>query len=135
MTSHLVLPRMRTMEELRRISLQPDGTPTPGAAALGPGEAVGRMCAGATAVRAASDMLEVAPAFGPEPVVRECGELFGGHLLAETLGLPCATLDIGPLGAVADPGLLPALNEARAAVGLPPLEFRWWRCRCSRSSH
>ncbi|GAA1200903.1 glycosyltransferase [Pseudonocardia alaniniphila] len=118
---HLVLPRMRTMEELRRISLRPDGTPAPEAATLGPGEAVGRIFAGATAVRAASDMLEMAPAFGPDLVVRECGE-FGGHLLAETLGLPCATLDIGPLGPVADPGLLPSLNEARDVVGLPPLD-------------
>ena len=116
---HLVLPRMLTMEEMRRSSLQPDGTPTPEAAAMGPGEAVGRIFAGATAVRAVSDMLEVAPAFGPDLVVRECGE-FGGHLLAERLGLPCATLDIGPLGLV--PGLLPALNDARAAVDLPPLD-------------
>jgi UDP:flavonoid glycosyltransferase YjiC (YdhE family) len=118
---HLVLPQMRTMEEMRRISLQPDGTPTPEAATPGPGEAAGRIFAGATAVRAVRDMLEVAPAFGPDLVVRECAE-FGGHLLAETLGLPCATLDIGPLGPIADPGLLPALNEARAGVGLPPLD-------------
>jgi UDP:flavonoid glycosyltransferase YjiC (YdhE family) len=112
---------MRTLEDMRRISLQRDGTPTPEVAALGPGEAVGRVFAGATAVRAVSDMLEVAPAFRPDLVVRECSE-FGGHLLAERLGLPCATLDIGPLGEVADPCLLPALNEARIAVGLRPLD-------------
>lgn len=118
---HLVLPRMLAMEEMRRIAWEPDGTPTPEFATLGPGEAAGRIFAGAAAVRAVSDMLEVVPAFRPDLVVRECGE-FGGHLLAERLGLPCATLDIGPLAPVADPGLLPALNEARIAVGLPPLD-------------
>jgi UDP:flavonoid glycosyltransferase YjiC (YdhE family) len=118
---HLVLPRMLDLEEMRRIAWRPDGTPNPEFAALGPGEAVGRIFAGVTAVRSVSDMLEVVPAFRPDLVVRECGE-FGGHLLAERLGLPCATLDIGPLGPVADPGVLPALNEARIAVGLPPLD-------------
>jgi hypothetical protein len=53
-------------------------------------------------------------------VVREATE-FGGHLLAAELGVPCATLDVAPLSGVRRPGLVPALNGSRAAMGLPPL--------------
>jgi N-glycosyltransferase len=125
---HLVMPRMLGLEELtaspdlaRGIGWGPDGRRTPEFAALAPAEATGRIFAGPTAVRAASDMLEVVPAFRPDLVVRECSE-FGGHLLAEKLRVPCATLDVAPLMPVADPGVLPALNEARIAVGLWPLD-------------
>jgi UDP:flavonoid glycosyltransferase YjiC (YdhE family) len=108
-------------ELARRIGWGLDGKRTPEFAAMDPAEATGRIFAGATAARAASDMLEVVPGFGPDLVVRECAE-FGGHLLAEKLGVPCATLDVAPLAPVADAGLLPALNEARIAVDLPPLD-------------
>jgi N-glycosyltransferase len=125
---HLVMPRMLGLEELtatpelaRGIGWGPDGRRTPEFARMDPAEATGRIFAGPTAVRAASDMLEVVPVFRPDLVVRECSE-FGGHLLAERLGVPCATLDVAPLGPVADPGVLPALNEARIAFGLHPLD-------------
>jgi hypothetical protein len=98
---------------------------------MDPAEATGRIFAGATAVRAASDMLEVAPAFRPDLVVRECSE-FGGHLLAEKLGVPCGTLDVAPLGPVADPGVLAALNGWWQTWSRWPAERSFSRPRCEK---
>ena len=103
----------------RRIGLSSDGVPLPELGRMERGAMFGRLFAGVTAVRAAEDML--AAGFEPDLVVRECTEL-GGYLLAEQLGLPCVTLDIAPLVQARHPGMLPWLNESRAALGLPPIE-------------
>jgi N-glycosyltransferase len=109
----------------RTVGFSPDGKDLPELGELartaGPGAVVGRIFAGLTAERAAQDMLNVMPDFRPDLVIRECTE-FGGYLVAEKLGVPCVTLDGAPLQVTRDPGMLPWLNESRAAVGLPPVD-------------
>jgi N-glycosyltransferase len=121
---HLPLPRMLAPSQMgsdpdfaHRIGLGSDGMPLPELGLMERGAAFGRMFAGLTAVRAAEDML--ASDFRPDLIVRECTE-FGGYLLAAKLGVPCVTLDSAPLVPSRHPGLLPELNESRAALGLPP---------------
>ena len=108
-----------------RVGFSPDGKALPEMEELGrtagPGAVVGRIFAGLAAARAAQDMLGVLPDFRPDLVVRECTE-FGGYLVAEKLGVPCVTLDGAPLQVTRDPGILPWLNQSRAAVGLPPVD-------------
>ena len=109
----------------RRMGFSPDGKPLPELEELGRtagrGAVVGRIFAGLAAERAAQDMLGVLSDFRPDLVVRECTE-FGGYLVADKLGVPCVTLDSAPLAVTRDPGMLPWLNESRAAVGLPPVD-------------
>jgi N-glycosyltransferase len=123
---HLPMPQMLAPSQMgsdpdyaRRIGLNADGVPLPELGRMDPGAMFGRLFAGASAVRAAEDM--AANGFQPDLVVRECTEL-GGHLLADQLGIPCATLDIAPLTQARHPGMLPWLNESRAALNLPPVE-------------
>jgi UDP:flavonoid glycosyltransferase YjiC (YdhE family) len=109
----------------RSLGFAPDGKPLPELEELlrdaGRGAVVGRIFAGLAAERAAGDMLALLSDFRPDLVVRECTE-FGGYLVAEKLGVPCVTLDGAPLQTTRDPGMLPWLNESRAAVGLPPVD-------------
>ena len=123
---HLPMPRMLAPSQMgsdpdyaRRIGLGSDGVPLPELGRMERGAMFGRLFAGVTAVRAAKDMAD--SRFQPDLVVRECTEL-GGYLLAEQRGLPCVTLDIAPLVQARHPGMLPLLNESRAALSLPPIE-------------
>jgi UDP:flavonoid glycosyltransferase YjiC (YdhE family) len=122
---HLPMPRMLAPSQMgsdpdyaRRIGLSVDGVPLPELGRMECGAMFGRLFAGVTAVRAAEDM--AASGFQPDLVVRECTEL-GGYLLAEQLGVLCATLDIAPLVQARHPGMLPWLNDSRVALGLPPV--------------
>ncbi|WP_433281851.1 glycosyltransferase [Pseudonocardia xinjiangensis] len=104
----------------RSLGFHPDGKPLPELEELGRGAVVGRIFAGLAAERAATDMLALSSDFRPDIVVRESTE-FGGYLTAESLGVPCVTLDAAPLQVTRDPGMLPWLNESRVAIGLPPV--------------
>jgi N-glycosyltransferase len=130
--AHRPMPRMLAPSQFpsdpdfaRSLGFSPDGKPLPEQEELGRtagiGAVVGRIFAGLTAERAAQDMLGVLSDFRPDLVVRECTE-FGGYLVAEKLGVPCVTLDGAPLQVTRDPGILPWLNQSRAAVGLPPVD-------------
>jgi UDP:flavonoid glycosyltransferase YjiC (YdhE family) len=125
---HRPMPRMLAPAQMAsdpdfasRIGLGPDGMPLPELGLMDRGAAFGRLFAGLTAVRAAEDMLAATSSFRPDLVVRECTE-FGGYLLAGKLGIPCVTLDNAPLVPTRHPGLLPWLNESRAALGLAPAD-------------
>jgi N-glycosyltransferase len=130
--AHRPMPRMLAPSQFpsdpgtaRRMWFSPDGKALPELEELGrtagPGAVVGRIFAGPAAELAAQDMLSVLSDFRPDLVVRESTE-FGGYLVAEKLGVPCVALDGAPLQVTRDPGLLPWLNESRAAVGLPPVD-------------
>ena len=112
----------------RQVGLSEDGVPLPELGTMESGAAFGRLFAGLTATRAAEDMLAVAAAFRPD-LGRECTEL-GGYLFAERLDLPCITLDIAPLVPTRHEGMLPWLNESRAALTLPPVDDTSGLKRC-----
>jgi N-glycosyltransferase len=102
------------------IGLSPDGLPLPILNELPHGVGFGMLFAGELALRNARDLRVIAEAFRPDLVVRECTE-FAGFLVAEQLGVPCVTMDNSPLTRARHPGLLPALNQTRDTIGLPPL--------------
>ena len=85
-----------------------------------PGAGFARLFAGLYAVRSARDLLAALERWRPDLIVRESTE-FGGYLAAERLGVPHAVLDRVPLVPTRHPGVIPRLNESRAAVGLPPV--------------
>jgi UDP:flavonoid glycosyltransferase YjiC (YdhE family) len=123
---HLAMPRMLGASQMGtdpnyayQIGLSVDGLPLPELVRMEPGAMFGRLFAGVTALRAAEDM--AACDFQPDLVVRECTEL-GGYLLAERLGVPSVTLDITPLVQARHQGMLPWLNDSRAAAGLPSVQ-------------
>lgn len=125
---HRSMPRMLAPTQFAedpdyafRLGFYPDGRPLPELAELDRSAVIGRIFAGLAAERAAMDMLAALSDFRPDLVVRESTE-FGGYLVAEKLGLPCVTLDGAPLQATRDAGILPWLNESRAALGLPPVD-------------
>lgn len=124
---HRPLPRMLVGHQFRAepelahaIGLSPDGVPLPELAAMPPGTGFGRLFAGTGAARNAEDLRAMAEDFRPDLIVRECTE-FAGFLVAELLGVPCVTLDTSPLTRSRHPDLLPALNQTRDTLGLPPL--------------
>jgi len=117
---HLVLPRMVTAAEraadpevARRLGLIPAELAKPVT-----GATFGRLFAGEIALEAAEDLLAVATQFRPDLVVRENAEL-GGYLFAEKIGRPCVTLDTAAMAPSRHPDVLPPLNAARTAFGLP----------------
>jgi N-glycosyltransferase len=119
---HLTLPRklsaaqkMADPKLVRRRGLTPEELAKPVT-----GASFGRMFAGEDALHAAEDILSVTSKFRPDVVVRENAEL-GGYLFAEKIGVPCVTLDTAATAAVRDPGMLPWLNDSRAAFGLRPV--------------
>ncbi|MGY6019513.1 glycosyltransferase [Streptomyces spinosirectus] len=105
-------------ELAKSIGLDANGAPIADAEPMDPGEAFGRLFAGAYAVRSAEDLLEALDGWNPDLVVRECTE-FGGYLAGERLGVRQAVLDHVPLVPTRHPGMLGRLNESRAALGLP----------------
>lgn len=123
---HLPLPRAlgpgqfaEDPELARSIGLGPDGVPLPDQRPSDPGAAFGRLFAGLYAVRSAEDLMAAVQDWTPDLIVRESTE-FGGHLAAERLGVREAVLDRVPLVPTRHPGIMPWLNESRAALGLPP---------------
>ena len=122
---HRPLPSMLSGRQFRgdpelaaAMGLSPDGAPLPELGRMAPGEGFGRLFAGVGAVRNAAELLKVAREFRPDLIVRE-GTEFAGWLVAEMLGIRCVTLDSAPLTPTRHPGMLPRLNETRAALGLP----------------
>ncbi|OZM71844.1 glycosyl transferase [Amycolatopsis antarctica] len=85
-----------------------------------PGEGV-RAYAGPLARIFAEDLLDAAPRWQPDVIVRECNE-FGGYLAAERLGLPQAVLDISPFSARNLPAVRDILNAQRAGLGLDTVD-------------
>ncbi|GAA4535176.1 glycosyltransferase [Amycolatopsis samaneae] len=67
----------------------------------------------------ADDLLPLCAAWRPDLIL--CDELdFGAMIAAERLGLPCATVLVGAAGTFVRPeNVGPALDESRAAYGLP----------------
>jgi UDP:flavonoid glycosyltransferase YjiC (YdhE family) len=79
------------------------------------------MFCGLLPARMVPDLLAIAGAWRPDLIVREATEA-GGALAAELLGLPHASVEVGPFAASpfgADPDGV-HLNRLRRALGLPP---------------
>ncbi len=77
--------------------------------------------AGETAGRILPDLLALADDWPPDLIVREPME-FGGYLLAEKLGLPHTTVEVGSFRPFywGDAGVARSLDRLRAGLGLPP---------------
>ncbi|WP_370948466.1 glycosyltransferase [Amycolatopsis sp. cg5] len=82
--------------------------------------AIVRAFAGPLAGVFADDLISSIGKERPDLIVRESAEL-GGYLAAESLGLPHAQLDTAPMSALTAHLALPALNEQRVRLGLPPV--------------
>jgi UDP:flavonoid glycosyltransferase YjiC (YdhE family) len=70
------------------------------------------------AAHAIPDLLAICAQWQPDLIVREATE-FGGYVVAERLGLPHATVQVGAHRPDLEQSIAMPLNHQRAAVGLP----------------